>query len=132
MDEGECISRRATTKRNPHSVLPEQGRRGATQSRSLPFSVVVQVLYRGQRGRSTPFCRDGRIHVPRVGLDYFFISSEGVKRRDQFACEFTEEGEEKIIVARRRSEITKCIFVWCLATKTLFAHVVHQKGVDEE
>ena len=67
-----------------------------------------------------------------VGLDYFSITSEGVKRRDELAFELTEEGEEEIVEVRRRGEVTKCLLVRCLATKKVFAHVVPQKGADEE
>ena len=70
--------------------------------------------------------------VPLVGLDYFFITSEGVQRRDELACELTEEGEKEIVEARRRGEIIKCLLVRCLATKNVFAHIVPQKGADEE
>ena len=49
--------------------------------------------------------------VPLVGLDYFFITSEGVQRRDELACELTEEGEKEIVEARRRGEIIKCLLV---------------------
>ena len=70
--------------------------------------------------------------VPLVGLDYFFITSEGVKRREELAFELTEEGEKEIVEARRRGEIIKCLLVRCLATKNVFAHIVPQKGDDEE
>ena len=51
--------------------------------------------------------------VPVVGLDYFFVTAEGLKRRDELACELSEEGEEKIAEARKRGDITKCLLVRC-------------------
>ena len=70
--------------------------------------------------------------VPVVGLDYFFVTAEGLKRRDELACELSEEGEEKIAEARKRGDITKCLLVRCFNSKNMFAHVVPQKGDDEE
>ena len=47
--------------------------------------------------------------VPIVGLDYFFITKEGVQRREEVALELGEEGEEENIAAAWRAGIiTKC------------------------
>ena len=70
--------------------------------------------------------------VPVVGLDYFFVTAEGLKRRDELDCELSEEGEEKIAAARKRGDVTKCLIVRCFSSKHVFAHVVPQKGDDEE
>ena len=70
--------------------------------------------------------------VPVVGMDYFFVTAEGLKRRDELACELSEEGEEKIAAARKRGDIIKCLLVRCFNSKNIFAHVVPQKGDDEE
>ena len=70
--------------------------------------------------------------VPVVGMDYFFVTAEGLKRRDELACELSEEGEEKIAAARKRGDIIKCLLVRCFNSNNIFAHVVPQKGDDEE
>ena len=74
-----------------------------------------------------------RIRRPDLGLDYFFITKEVVQRREEVALEPGEEGEEeKIAAVRRAGIITKCLLVRCISNKTIFAHVVLQKGGDEE
>ena len=70
--------------------------------------------------------------VPIVGMDYFYITAEGLKGRDEFAFDFSEEGEGKITEARRRGEITKCLLVRCFSSENIFAHAVPQKGDDED
>ena len=70
--------------------------------------------------------------IPRVGLDYFFITTEGVKRRDELGFELSEEGEAAIDKARTSGSVVKCLVVRCMESKNVFGHVVPQKGDDEE
>ena len=108
--------------------------------------------------------------VPIVGMDYFFITKEGVRRRDELAKELAEvledhgapaskglrEGhkvsedaqasaanpaepdsvgnanEDAITRARAAGKVVKCLLVRCFQSKNVFAHVVPQKGDDEE
>ena len=100
--------------------------------------------------------------VPIVGMDYFFVTKEGVRRRDELAKELAgvledhgapaseslREGhkvsgdagkaaaggtsEEAITKARTAGKIVKCLLVRCFQSKNVFAHVVPQKGGDEE
>ena len=70
--------------------------------------------------------------VPRIGLDYFFITDAGVQKRDELGIPEDEEGSERVDRLRREGKIIKCILVRCWETKNIFAHVVPRKGADEE
>ena len=90
-----------------------------------------------------------------VGMDYFYITKEGVRRRDELAKELAAalekasapvaeslrqgndvaeaaSGDEAISEARAAGQVLKCLLVRCLQTKNVFAHVVPQKGDDED
>ena len=51
--------------------------------------------------------------VPVVGIEYLFISKEGVKRRDELAAVLGGEGERgsDIAAARAAGKIIKCLLV---------------------
>ncbi len=66
--------------------------------------------------------------VPRIGVDYFYITAGGVKRKD----ELKEQEDEKIDEARSRGEIVKCVLARCFESKNVFAHCIPCKGADEE
>ena len=70
--------------------------------------------------------------VPVVGVDYFFITTGGMKKRSELEQELTPQGEAQIDEARRKGELVKCLIVRCFRTKLILAHVVPCKGVDEE
>ena len=87
--------------------------------------------------------------APIVSMDYFCIAKEGVRRRDQLAKEMAEHlppgaGEvssdaeesgtvdEAISKARTTAEFLKCLLARCLRSKNVFAHVIPQKGDDED
>ena len=70
--------------------------------------------------------------MPVVGIDYFFITAEGVKRRKELSHELTPAGDAVIEQERKKGTIVKCLVVRCMATKCLFAHVVPCKGQDED
>ena len=82
---------------------------------------------RGDQHRSSPGSS-----VPIVGADYFFMTSGGVKKRDELEYELDATGEEQLLAARTQGTIVKCIVVRCLQSKNIFAHCVPCKGVDEE
>ncbi len=70
--------------------------------------------------------------VPRIGVDYFFITSGGVKKRDELEFPLTPEGDELCSAARKKGDVVKCIVVRCWETKNLFGHCIPCKGDDEE
>ena len=80
------------------------------------------------RGQHVDRCHS----VPRVGIDYFFITNKGVQKKKDLELPEGEEGERKLLEARRRGEIIKCIIIRCHESKALFAHVVPCKGLDED
>ena len=110
--------------------------------------------------------------APIVGMDYFYITKEGVRRRSELAKELAEVMErhgapasaelrvgheiaeraaeaatttnpagldpvgddvvDAISAARTAGTVVKCLLVRCLTSKNVFAHVVPQKGDDED
>ena len=49
--------------------------------------------------------------VPIVGMDYFYITKEGVRRREEISKELSGEGEEAITQARAKGEVLKCLLI---------------------
>ena len=81
-----------------------------------------------QRGRHV-----GRPHdIPRVGIDYWFITSGSIKMRHELEFEQTTDGNAKLEEARGNGHVVKCLIIRCYETKCVFAHVVPQKGADED
>ena len=76
------------------------------------------------RGRGAPHRRRGESTVPIIGIDYFFITSGGVKKRNELDHAQDEAGNRATEEARAMGEIIKCIVI--------FAHVVPCKGRDED
>ena len=58
--------------------------------------------------------------VPIVSMDYFYITKEGVRRREEISKELSGEGEEAITQARAKGEVLKCLLVRCLKSKNVF------------
>ena len=69
---------------------------------------------------------------PILGMDYLFMTKDGLKRRDELAEELNEEGDEAVNEARAAGQLVKCLLVRCFKTKALFAHVIPRKGDDED
>ena len=65
-----------------------------------------------------------------VGLDYFFITTEGVLRRNELAI--AADDKAALEDARGKGTVIKCLIVRCMQSKCIFAHVVPQKGDDED
>ena len=82
-----------------------------------------------QRGRHA-----GRHHdIPRVGIDYWFITTGGLKTRNELIDDYpeTDEGNQALEDARTKLKIMKCLIVRCHESKAIFAHSVPVKGRDE-
>ena len=84
------------------------------------------------RGRGIPHTHGRGSAVPRVGVDYFFITSGGVKKRAELEFEQSAAGEAELLEARTKGEIVKCLVIRCMASKNVRAHHVPVKGADEE
>ena len=81
-----------------------------------------------QRGRHR-----GRHHdIPRVGVDYWYITSGGMFSRKDMPHAQTIEGEQALQDDRQQRKIMKCLIVRCHESKALFAHCIPCKGADEE
>ena len=65
--------------------------------------------------------------MPIVGVDYFFITGDGWKKRKELPFEMTPEGEAELLDARRKGEVIKCIVIRCFNSNAIFAHVVRSK-----
>jgi hypothetical protein len=63
------------------------------------------------RGRGLPHMLTQGSAIPRVGIDYFFITGEGVKKRKELEFDETDEGEAELQRARSKNEIIKCILI---------------------
>ena len=70
--------------------------------------------------------------IPRVGIDFWYITSGTVERRDELEYPMDDEGDRKLAEARRRGDLVKCLIIRCHETRCVFAHVVPAKGVDED
>ena len=84
------------------------------------------------RGRGIPHRHSGGSSIPIVGVDYFFITSEGVKKRKELELEENSSGDALLDSARARGEIIKCLLIRCFESKNVFAHYVPMKGADED
>ena len=84
------------------------------------------------RGRGTPHRHTGASTVPIVGVDYFFITSEGVKKRRELPYPISDDGEAELLLDRQEGKLTKCVVIRCFHSKDVFGHVVPVKGADEE
>ena len=84
-----------------------------------------------QRGRHVGRRRD----IPRVGIDYWFITCGGdLKRRKEIEEEYPldADGDAKLEEDRSELKIMKCLAVRCHESKAVFAHAVPVKGRDED
>ncbi len=83
-----------------------------------------------QRGRHV-----GRAHeIPRVGIDYWYITTGSLKQRNELIDEYplTSKGDAALEEARKQRDIMKCLIVRCHESKAIFAHAIPVKGDDED
>ena len=57
--------------------------------------------------------------VPIVGIDYFFLTSNGMSVKEKLNLT-----DDKIEEARASGKLTKCFIVRCHASKAIFGHVI--------
>ncbi len=84
------------------------------------------------RGRGIQHRRTDGSRIPIVGLDYFFITAAGLKKREELEQPMTPEGEAEVNELRKKGKLIKCVLVRCFLTKALFAHIVPYKGPGED
>ncbi len=75
----------------------------------------------------------GREHlIPRIGIDYWFITSKGIMKRDELQYSKDSIGEKKLLDDRKKGIIMMCVVIRCYETRCVFGHVVPCKGSDED
>ncbi len=84
------------------------------------------------RGRGIQHRRADGSKIPIVGLDYFFNTTAGLKKREELEQPMTPEGDAEVTELRKKGKMVKCVLVRCFLTKALFAHVVPYKGPGED
>ena len=84
-----------------------------------------------QRGRHV-----GRKHdIPRVGIEYWFITSGGdLKRRKEIEAEYPQDtdGDAELEADRVELNIMKCLAVRSHESTAVFSHAIPAKGRDED
>jgi hypothetical protein len=70
--------------------------------------------------------------IPRIGVDYFFITRGGVRKRDELEYPDGPEGNAAIENDRKSGDIVKCIVIRDWESKVTFAHCIPCKGADED
>ncbi len=135
--EGEIrIDDEQDTEVEPVKLAPDPGQPTLRQIEDhrrahLPYRLWCKWCVMG-RGLGHPHKLKFASIIAVVALDYFFITSGGVKKRDELEYSCDEAGDREAEEARKRGEIVKCIAVRCLKTKAIFGHVVPCKGTDED
>ena len=99
----------------------------------LPYRCWCRECVMGRGVGSHRGMHKGRVHeIPRVGVDYFFVTDAGVWRRKELKYGLTEEGDKELREDRKRGVVMKGILIRCHETRCVFAHVVPCKGPDED
>ena len=128
---------RAPIRTAPSPVKPTAAEVEDHRLTHYPFrswcSVCMEAKALGEQRGHAP--KADNEEVPRVGMDYFFMTEKGefYKRRDlvELGYPFDDAGEARLEEARRNKVIVKCIMMRCRKTKAVGAHVVPVKGIDE-
>ena len=97
-------------------VRPSQAEVEEHRPTHLPYRNLCPECVAGrglgeQRGRHTGRCHD----IPRVGIDYWFITSGGLRTRREMVDEYpqTDEGNKALEEARAELKLMKCLVVRC-------------------
>ena len=70
--------------------------------------------------------------IPRIGVDYFYITRGGVHRRDELEQARDPAGDSAVEDERRNGTIVKCIVIRDWESKNVYAHCIPCKGADED
>jgi len=92
----------------------------------IPYRAWCKFCVMGQ-GRGDQHRSGPESTIPKIGVDYFFITSGGLKKRKEL-----EMSDEALEQARSEGEVLKCLIVRCYSTKNIWGHVVPVKGADED
>ena len=131
-NEEVLIKEELDTEVEPLKLAPDPGRPTTRQVEEhrrvghIPYRSWCRWCWLG-RGRGTQHRHGVGSVVPIVGFDYFFLTKSGVKKKEELSM-----SDAAIVEARSKGDIVKCLLTRCLASKAIFAHVVHCKGADED
>ena len=120
-DGAEAVPRPAPSPGDPTARQVEEHRRT-----HMPYRSWCKWCVLG-RGRGSPHKSQAKSEIPVIGVDYFFLTQGGIKAKDE-----VDSDARALEEARAKGEVVKCLVVRCSWTKCVFAHVVPQKGLDEE
>ena len=115
----------------PVKVAPDPGKPSERQISEhrlthLPYRLWCRWCVLG-RGRGMQHRACDKSLVPIIGIDYFFLTSGGLRTRQEL-----EMSNEEVTQAREQGKLAKCLLLRCYASKILFGHVVPRKGLDED
>ena len=96
----------------------------------LPYRLWCKWCVMG-RGRGFPHTKSPANLMSVIGVDYFFITADGIKMKNELEQLTNTDGDNAIEDARARGDIIKCVVVRDSLSKCVFGHVIPQKGVDE-
>ncbi len=135
-DVGEMEEVHIEEETEPMRMAPDPGQPTARQVEDhrrshLPYRLWCKWCILG-RGRGLQHRKSAGSSIPIIGLDYFFITSGGVKKRGELIYEASPDGEKELEDARAKGEIVKRLIVRCSASKTVLEFVVPRKGSDED
>ncbi len=78
----------------------------------IPFRSWCRWCVMG-RGRGDPHLTSAGSSIPIVGLDYFYIDDESVKKREELDYEKDAAGEAALDEERAAGNLVKCMVVLC-------------------
>ena len=111
-------------------MQPSREEAEAHRRTHLPYRAWCRFCVMG-RGIGAPhFAMAHECKVPIISIDYFFVTSGGLKIRSELEYLDGPEGDEQLEQDRRQGKILKCIILKWKHSKAVFAHAVPCKGRD--
>ena len=127
-EEGEAELKAARSPQTPTAQEMEEHRRTHFPYRNWCPHCVANRGLGERRGR-----HKGRHHrIPIVGLDYWYLTANGMYKRDQLEHNAMRMEDEMLTEERSKGNIVKCIVVRDYESKNIFGHVVPYKGTGED
>ncbi len=121
--------------RPPNHVKPPEAIVEEHNKTHIPYRSWCDVCNQGRglgerRGHGGGSCHC----IPIVGMDYFYITTGNVAKREDLKHEYemNAEGEAKLNEARKQGKLVKCILIRCYQTKCMFAHVIPSRETGED